>query len=77
MLFFHASSFYKQINLNRFIYYIRINIVTGLFQVYEGIAKNIEKGKPETRCAVKTVNEHATDRWVTFILTIVKCLMVQ
>ncbi|XP_049874642.1 insulin-like peptide receptor isoform X2 [Pectinophora gossypiella] len=30
--------------------------------VYEGIAKNIEKGKPETRCAVKTVNEHATDR---------------
>ncbi|XP_075974749.1 insulin-like receptor [Anticarsia gemmatalis] len=30
--------------------------------VYEGIAKNIEKGKPETPCAVKTVNEHATDR---------------
>ncbi|XP_038207553.1 insulin-like growth factor 1 receptor isoform X1 [Zerene cesonia] len=30
--------------------------------VYEGVAKNIEKGKPETRCAVKTVNEHATDR---------------
>ncbi|CAH2989241.1 unnamed protein product [Chilo suppressalis] len=30
--------------------------------VYEGIAKSIEKGKPETRCAVKTVNEHATDR---------------
>ncbi|XP_050666756.1 insulin-like receptor [Leptidea sinapis] len=30
--------------------------------VYEGIAKNIVKGKPETRCAVKTVNEHATDR---------------
>ncbi|XP_037302260.1 insulin receptor [Manduca sexta] len=30
--------------------------------VYEGRAKNIEKGKPETRCAVKTVNEHATDR---------------
>ncbi|XP_072941369.1 insulin-like receptor isoform X2 [Epargyreus clarus] len=30
--------------------------------VYEGIAKNIAKGKPETRCAVKTVNEHATDR---------------
>ncbi|KAG6450517.1 hypothetical protein O3G_MSEX006612 [Manduca sexta] len=29
--------------------------------VYEGRAKNIEKGKPETRCAVKTVNEHATD----------------
>ncbi|KAL0901343.1 hypothetical protein ABMA27_006622 [Loxostege sticticalis] len=30
--------------------------------VYEGLAKGIEKGKPETRCAVKTVNEHATDR---------------
>ncbi|XP_026738926.1 insulin-like receptor isoform X2 [Trichoplusia ni] len=30
--------------------------------VYEGIAKGIEKGKSETRCAVKTVNEHATDR---------------
>ncbi|XP_026320144.1 insulin receptor-like isoform X2 [Hyposmocoma kahamanoa] len=30
--------------------------------VYEGIAKGIEKGKAETRCAVKTVNEHATDR---------------
>ncbi|CAH2236371.1 jg10751 [Pararge aegeria aegeria] len=30
--------------------------------VYEGLAKNIVKGKPETRCAVKTVNEHATDR---------------
>ncbi|KAI5644933.1 protein tyrosine kinase domain-containing protein [Phthorimaea operculella] len=30
--------------------------------VYEGIGKNIIKGKPETRCAVKTVNEHATDR---------------
>ncbi|XP_046978161.1 insulin receptor-like [Vanessa cardui] len=30
--------------------------------VYEGLVKNIEKGKPETRCAVKTVNEHATDR---------------
>ncbi|XP_052740241.1 insulin receptor isoform X1 [Bicyclus anynana] len=30
--------------------------------VYEGIAKDIVKGKPETRCAVKTVNEHATDR---------------
>lgn len=31
-------------------------------QVYEGLAKGIEKGKAETRCAVKTVNEHATDR---------------
>ncbi|XP_022822155.1 insulin-like receptor isoform X1 [Spodoptera litura] len=30
--------------------------------VYEGLAKGIEKGKAETRCAVKTVNEHATDR---------------
>lgn len=30
--------------------------------VYEGIAKNIVKGKPEERCAVKTVNEQATDR---------------
>nr|UVI03456.1 insulin receptor [Grapholita molesta] len=30
--------------------------------VYEGIAKGLEKGKPDTRCAVKTVNEHATDR---------------
>ncbi|XP_073958347.1 insulin-like receptor isoform X2 [Choristoneura fumiferana] len=30
--------------------------------VYEGIAKGLAKGKPETRCAVKTVNEHATDR---------------
>ncbi|KAJ2948131.1 hypothetical protein O0L34_g9931 [Tuta absoluta] len=30
--------------------------------VYEGIGKNIIKGKTETRCAVKTVNEHATDR---------------
>ncbi|CAB3240968.1 unnamed protein product [Arctia plantaginis] len=30
--------------------------------VYEGIAKNIEKGKSEIRCAVKTVNEHATER---------------
>ncbi|GBP37476.1 Insulin-like receptor [Eumeta japonica] len=29
--------------------------------VYEGIARNI-KGSPEIRCAVKTVNEHATDR---------------
>lgn len=30
--------------------------------VYEGIAKNIVKGKAEVRCAVKTVNEQATDR---------------
>ncbi|CAH0727470.1 unnamed protein product, partial [Brenthis ino] len=30
--------------------------------VYEGLAKGLVKGKPETRCAVKTVNEHATDR---------------
>lgn len=30
--------------------------------VYEGVAKDVVKGKPEVRCAVKTVNEHATDR---------------
>ncbi|OXU24559.1 hypothetical protein TSAR_005271 [Trichomalopsis sarcophagae] len=30
--------------------------------VYEGIAKDVVKGKPEMRCAVKTVNENATDR---------------
>lgn len=30
--------------------------------VYEGIARDIVKGKPEVRCAVKTVNEVATDR---------------
>lgn len=30
--------------------------------VYEGVAKDIVKGKPEVRCAVKTVNENATDR---------------
>ncbi|XP_044591590.1 insulin-like receptor isoform X2 [Cotesia glomerata] len=30
--------------------------------VYEGIAKDISKLKPEIRCAVKTVNENATDR---------------
>ncbi|XP_012280342.1 insulin-like receptor [Orussus abietinus] len=30
--------------------------------VYEGIAKDVVKGKPEVRCAVKTVNENATDR---------------
>lgn len=29
--------------------------------VYEGIAKDV-KGKAEVRCAVKTVNENATDR---------------
>lgn len=31
--------------------------------VYEGIARDI-RGKPEIRCAVKTVNEHATNRFV-------------
>lgn len=31
--------------------------------VYEGIAKNLQKAnKSEIRCAVKTVNEHATER---------------
>nr|XP_031833558.1 insulin-like receptor [Nomia melanderi] len=30
--------------------------------VYEGIAKDIVKGKPVVRCAVKTVNKVATDR---------------
>ncbi|XP_076640887.1 insulin-like receptor-like isoform X1 [Halictus rubicundus] len=30
--------------------------------VYEGIAKDIVKGKPVARCAVKTVNKDATDR---------------
>ncbi|XP_043602094.1 insulin-like receptor isoform X3 [Bombus pyrosoma] len=36
---------------------------TGTFgMVYEGIAKDIVKGKPEVRCAVKTVNQDATDR---------------
>jgi len=30
--------------------------------VYEGLAKDVVKGKPEVRCAVKTVNENATDR---------------
>ena len=30
--------------------------------VYEGIAKDVVKGKPEVRCAVKTVNENATER---------------
>lgn len=32
--------------------------------VYEGIARDVVKGKPEIRCAIKTVNEHATDRLV-------------
>lgn len=31
--------------------------------VYEGIARDI-RGKPEIRCAVKTVNEHATNRYI-------------
>ncbi|XP_043280650.1 insulin-like receptor [Venturia canescens] len=30
--------------------------------VYEGLAKDVVKSKPEVRCAVKTVNENATDR---------------
>lgn len=30
--------------------------------VYEGLAKDLLKGKPEIKCAVKTVNENATDR---------------
>lgn len=30
--------------------------------VYEGVARDVVKGKPEVRCAVKTVNENATDR---------------
>ncbi|XP_011864735.1 PREDICTED: insulin-like receptor isoform X2 [Vollenhovia emeryi] len=30
--------------------------------VYEGLAKDVVKGTPEVRCAVKTVNENATDR---------------
>ncbi|XP_046628690.1 insulin-like receptor isoform X2 [Neodiprion virginianus] len=30
--------------------------------VYEGVAKDVVKGKPEVKCAVKTVNENATDR---------------
>jgi len=30
--------------------------------VYEGLAKHVVKGKREVRCAVKTVNENATDR---------------
>lgn len=35
--------------------------VGGFGMVYEGIAKDI-KGKAQVRCAVKTVNEHATNR---------------
>ncbi|XP_011696536.1 PREDICTED: insulin-like receptor [Wasmannia auropunctata] len=30
--------------------------------VYEGLARDVVKGNPEVRCAVKTVNENATDR---------------
>ncbi|XP_014208001.1 insulin-like receptor [Copidosoma floridanum] len=30
--------------------------------VYEGIARDLVKDKPETRCAIKTVNENASDR---------------
>ncbi|XP_048513218.1 insulin-like receptor [Athalia rosae] len=30
--------------------------------VYEGMARDVLKGKPEVKCAVKTVNENATDR---------------
>lgn len=30
--------------------------------VYEGLAKDVVKDQPEIRCAVKTVNENATDR---------------
>ncbi|EFN89247.1 Insulin-like receptor [Harpegnathos saltator] len=30
--------------------------------VYEGVARDVVKGNPEVRCAVKTVNENATDR---------------
>lgn len=30
--------------------------------VYQGIAKDVVDGKPEVQCAVKTVNENATDR---------------
>lgn len=30
--------------------------------VYEGVAHDVLKGKPEVKCAVKTVNENATDR---------------
>lgn len=37
--------------------------------VYEGLAKDI-LGKAEIRCAVKTVNEHATNRYMVVISTI-------
>nr|CDI30232.1 Insulin Receptor [Blattella germanica] len=30
--------------------------------VYEGIVRDVVEGHPEMRCAIKTVNEHATDR---------------
>lgn len=30
--------------------------------VYEGIARSIVDGQPEVSCAIKTVNEAATDR---------------
>ncbi|XP_069673154.1 insulin-like receptor isoform X2 [Periplaneta americana] len=30
--------------------------------VYEGIVRDVVAGHPEMRCAIKTVNEHATDR---------------
>lgn len=30
--------------------------------VYEGLAKDVVKDQPEVKCAVKTVNENATDR---------------
>lgn len=33
--------------------------------VYEGIATDI-KGKSQVRCAIKTVNEHATNRYIYF-----------
>lgn len=30
--------------------------------VYEGIVRDVVDGRPEMPCAIKTVNEHATDR---------------
>ena len=46
----------KKINLIR-------ELGNGSFgMVYEGTAKDLVKGKPEVACAVKTVNEKATDR---------------
>lgn len=30
--------------------------------VYEGIVRDVVEGHPEMQCAIKTVNEHATDR---------------